>query len=104
MTTIAQVLAVLERLTDPCSAATGRPMSIVAMGLVDEGAIIIDDDRVQIALLLTDPLCAFFRDLASWIETELGELGFRKVTVTTRSELWTPSRMRATPIRSMPHR
>lgn len=86
-------LAALEQVVDPCSQAIGRPMSIVALGLVDHDGITVDGDRVDVSLVLTDPLCVFFRDLSSVIEDVLVGCGFRHVTVSTRSELWTPSRM-----------
>lgn len=94
MATTEQVLAALENVIDPCSKATGRPMSIVDLGLVDKDCVSIQGENVEVGLVLTDPMCAFFRNLSSWIEAELLELGFRKVTITTRGELWVPSRMK----------
>lgn len=89
-----QILAALENVVDPCSKAMGRPMSIVELGLIDGEGVQIRDDRVEVGLVLTEPSCAFFRNLSSWIEAELLALGVREVTVTTRAELWVPSRMR----------
>ena len=96
MPTTEQVIAALENVIDPCSKATGRPMSIVDLGLVDKEGVTIQGEGVEVGLVLTDPMCAFYRDLSSWIEAELHDIGFRKVTVTTRGDIWVPSRMRKT--------
>ena len=94
MATTERALAALENVVDPCSRATGRPMSIVDLGLVDKDCVTIQGDDVEVGLVLTDPMCAFYRDLSSWIETELREAGFRNVRITPRPELWVPSRMK----------
>lgn len=94
MATTEQALAALENVVDPCSRATGHPMSIVDLGLVDKDCVTIQGDDVEVGLVLTDPMCAFYRDLASWIEVELHGAGFRNVRITQRGEIWVPSRMK----------
>ena len=55
MTTVEEVVASLREIVDPCSAATGVPVSIVDMGLVRH--VEIDGDEVRVELRLTSPLC-----------------------------------------------
>ena len=55
MTTVEAVHAALEGIVDPCSAATGVPLSILDMGLL-RGVKIVGDE-VLVDLRLTSPLC-----------------------------------------------
>ncbi len=89
-----QALAALRNVVDPCSRATGRPMSVIDLGLVDAEGVSVSGDKVEIGLVLTDPMCVFYRDLSSWIEQELLASGFSSVSIKTLDELWVPSRMK----------
>jgi metal-sulfur cluster biosynthetic enzyme len=94
MATTEQVLKALDGIIDPCSKMTGRPISIVDLGLVDEEGVTIHGDDVEVGLILTDPMCVFYRDLTSCIKEHLQDAGFRNVKVTTRGEIWIPARMK----------
>jgi metal-sulfur cluster biosynthetic enzyme len=54
--TAAPVTRALGSVVDPCSVATGVPMSLLEMGLVE--AVRLDEDGVlRVALRLTSPVC-----------------------------------------------
>lgn len=93
MTTPDHVVAQLDRVIDPCSEGVGRPMSIVALGLVDAAAVKITGDAVCVSLTLTDPMCVFFREISAAIIDVLRAAGFRDVQVLPSTQLWTPMRM-----------
>jgi metal-sulfur cluster biosynthetic enzyme len=50
-----EVVSCLQRITDPCSAATNVPLSIVEMGMVEK--VELESGNVIIALRMTSPLC-----------------------------------------------
>jgi len=52
---IEDVIAALHEITDPCSAATNVPLSIVEMGMVEN--VQIASGNVVVALRMTSPLC-----------------------------------------------
>jgi metal-sulfur cluster biosynthetic enzyme len=54
--TVQDVLACLELIIDPCSAASALPMNIVEMGLV-KNVSISPDNKVTVELRLTSPGC-----------------------------------------------
>ena len=79
MTTVEEVVASLREIVDPCSAATGVPLSIVDMGLVRQ--VEIDGDEVRVELRLTSPLCHQVPYYLMEIERLVGALdGVRSVT------------------------
>jgi metal-sulfur cluster biosynthetic enzyme len=45
----------LSSVIDPCSAATGAPLSLLEMGLIKRAEKV--DDRVEVDLKLTAPIC-----------------------------------------------
>jgi metal-sulfur cluster biosynthetic enzyme len=89
----AHVLAELEAVRDPCSVMNRLNLNIVEMGLVRE--IRVDGDEVQVDLLLTDPTCVYFFEIARQIKDRLARLpGVRNVEVrSTTDVLWMPDRM-----------
>jgi metal-sulfur cluster biosynthetic enzyme len=68
----------LELIVDPCSIATGVPISLVEMGLVKE--ITSADGDVTIVLRLTSPICWQGANILSGVEKAVGTLpGVRSV-------------------------
>jgi metal-sulfur cluster biosynthetic enzyme len=55
MSAVDDVRAALERVVDPCSIATGVPISLPDMGLIKD--IRLDGDHVVVAMRLTSPFC-----------------------------------------------
>lgn len=92
---IAQIQERLARVTEPCSIAFGKPISIVEMGLVER--IDVMGEHVDITLCLTDAACVHFAGMQRFICDEL--LGLPDVSTVTVSQtldqLWTPDRRRA---------
>lgn len=91
MTTVEEVITSLREIVDPCSAATGVPLSIVDMGLVRH--VEIDGDEVRVELRLTSPLCHQVPYFLMEIERLVGALdGVRSVTCDYDLGLeWTPA-------------
>ena len=91
MTTVEEVVASLREIVDPCSAATGVPLSIVDMGLLRH--VEIDGDEARVELRLTSPLCQQVPYFLMEIERLVGALdGVRSVTCDHDLGLeWTPA-------------
>jgi metal-sulfur cluster biosynthetic enzyme len=92
---IARIEAALARVTEPCSLAFGKPISIVEMGLVER--IEVRGDHAEITLCLTDAACVHFTGMQRFIRDELCDLPeIATVEVRqTHDQLWTPDRRRA---------
>jgi metal-sulfur cluster biosynthetic enzyme len=90
----ARIEARLERVTEPCSIAFGKPISIVEMGLIER--IAVTESHAEVTLGLTDAACVHFAGLQRFIRDELLELPeIRTVEVRqTLDLLWTPDRRR----------
>ena len=54
-TTVEQVRAALDRVVDPCSIATGVPITLADMGLVE--GVAVDGREARIRLRVTSPFC-----------------------------------------------
>jgi metal-sulfur cluster biosynthetic enzyme len=95
--TIAEVLAQLRKVIDPCSIKMCAPVDIWEMGLVDD--VEVAGGRVRVRLVLTDISCVFYRDMRRHVIDVLLELpGVEAVDVTLATDiLWTPDRMRQEP-------
>ncbi len=91
---IARIEAALTRVTEPCSIAFGRPISIVEMGLVE--GIEVLDGHAEVTLCLTDAACVHFAGMQRFIRDELLTLPeIHSVEVRqTLDQLWTPDRRR----------
>jgi metal-sulfur cluster biosynthetic enzyme len=91
---IARIEARLERVTEPCSLAFGKPISIVEMGLIER--IDLAGGHAVITLCLTDAACAHFAGMQRFIRDELLDMPeINAVTVKqTLDQLWTPDRRR----------
>jgi metal-sulfur cluster biosynthetic enzyme len=94
-TLIARIEAALARVVEPCSLAFGKPISIVAMGLIER--IEVAGGQAKITLCLTDAACIHFAGMQRFIRDELLELPeIETVEVRqTLDRLWTPDRRRA---------
>lgn len=67
-----QVLACVNALADPCSAAAGDPVGLADMGLVT--AVELDGDHVAVHLRPTFPGCLFVGVFEQQIRTAVGSL------------------------------
>ena len=92
---IARIKAALARVTEPCSIAFGKPISIVEMGLIER--IDVLEGNAEITLCLTDAACVHFAGMQRFIRDELLELPeISTVEVKqTLDRLWTPDRRNA---------
>jgi metal-sulfur cluster biosynthetic enzyme len=101
VTTVDEVHDALRGVVDPCSAATGVPLSILDMGLL--GSIGIDGDVVSIELRLTSPLCHQSPYFLIEIERRVGALpGVRSVVCRTDLGLdWDPAMMSPDAVRRL---
>jgi len=52
---IEEIRAAVATVVDPCSIATGEPISLVDMGLLQ--SIAVDDGAVEVTLIVTSPVC-----------------------------------------------
>ncbi len=87
-----EVLACLDKVMDPCSAASASPMSIVEMGLIRDLQI-GDDGRILVGLRLTSPSCYMVSYMATHARQYIGALaGVSHVEVEADAGLdWDPS-------------
>lgn len=91
----AAVRQALENVVDPCSIATGVPISLADMGLIKELRWL--DGEVKLVLQLTSPICWQAANILSAVErTAMSVPGVRSVhcTLDPTSE-WMPSMMSA---------
>jgi metal-sulfur cluster biosynthetic enzyme len=86
------VFAALKGVPEPCSIAMRAPIDICQMGLIED--VRIDDGAVRVELVLTDPSCAHFSSMRTYIADALGEVpGVEKVEVVmSTTKLWTSDR------------
>jgi metal-sulfur cluster biosynthetic enzyme len=93
VTNEAAVYRALEEVYDTCSLFNRTNLNIVEMGLVRE--IKQREGTVHVRLLLTDPMCVYFFEIAQQIERVLKTLpGVERVDIeSTADTLWEPDRM-----------
>lgn len=93
MTNEATVYRALEEVYDTCSLFNRTNLNIVEMGLVRE--IKQREGTVHVRLLLTDPMCVYFFEIAQQVESVLKRLpGVERVDIeSTTDTLWEPDRM-----------
>lgn len=101
MTTVEAVHAALEGIVDPCSAATGVPLSILDMGLLR--GVEISGDEVLVDLRLTSPLCHQAPYFIMEVEQRVRALaGVRSVVCRTDIGIaWEPAMMRQEAVRRL---
>lgn len=94
----ASVEAALNAIVDPCSRATGRPLGLVDMGLI-EGLQIGADGAVQLGIVPTSPLCMMTGVFLAEARQALAAIdGVTRIEVRLDAEhIWTPERMTVTP-------
>lgn len=91
MSNTTSVWEALERVVDPCSIATGVPISVVKMGMVKH--VEFDDGVASVLLRLTSPVCWQASNILEMVEVVVGEVpGVTKVicTLDPKSD-WMPS-------------
>jgi metal-sulfur cluster biosynthetic enzyme len=66
---LTEVMAAIDGVVDPCSIATGVPISVIDMGLLEE--VDIRDDVVSVVIRTTTPIC--------WQSTNIVEAVVRRV-------------------------
>ncbi|QFR01696.1 metal-sulfur cluster assembly factor [Streptomyces phaeolivaceus] len=67
-----EVRGALRRVADPCAVATGVPVDIVAMGLVQD--VRVDSGEVTVELRLTSPFCMQIGLITEQARAVVGEL------------------------------
>ena len=89
-----EVLAALDRINDPCSVATRRPLSIVELGLLAELAV-GPGGGVRVVLRATSPSCVLIGSIMEAAETRVRAVpGVRDVVVELEvGSEWSPERM-----------
>jgi metal-sulfur cluster biosynthetic enzyme len=89
------VQALLTRIVDPCSIATGAPIDLVSMGLIERISVV--GGRVEVELALTSPVCWSAGLIVEEIRSVLlAEPGIREVEVRVDPYAdWTPDRISA---------
>jgi metal-sulfur cluster biosynthetic enzyme len=97
----ADVVRALRTVVDPCSIATGRPVDLVDMGLVQK--VDVDDSAVTVVLQLTSPFCFQVGMMAERMESAVLEhTQARSVTVKIDHHAeWMPSMMSESARRSL---
>ena len=91
--TLEEVISRLHEITDPCSAATRVPLSIVEMGMVEN--VELASGNVVVALRMTSPLCHALPYFQMEIERVLaGMPGIKGIKCTfDHGGNWQPSHM-----------
>lgn len=94
MPDIAAIQAMLDQVVDPCSIATGLPISLTDMGMVTE--VTLNEDGVaHVELRLTSPVCWQAANIIAQVEKVVASVpGVSKVicTVDPKAE-WIPDMM-----------
>jgi metal-sulfur cluster biosynthetic enzyme len=82
----------LDGVVDPCSIATGAPITLGEMGLVQ--SVHIDGEDVRVVLRLTSPLCLQAGNILQAVETRLRAAtnGIVTCTIDPASD-WMPQMM-----------
>ena len=90
-----EVMSRLHEITDPCSAATNVPLSIVEMGMVEK--VEFESGNVVVALRMTSPLCHALPYFQMEIERVLAGIpGIGTITCTfDHGGHWEPDHMTA---------
>ena len=98
------VISRLQKITDPCSAATNVPLSIVEMGMVEN--VEFASGNVVVALRMTSPLCHALPYFEMEIERVLAGIpGIGTVTCTfDHGGNWQPDNMTAAAQRKLADR
>jgi metal-sulfur cluster biosynthetic enzyme len=90
-----ELISRLHGITDPCSAATNVPLSIVEMGMVEN--VEFESGNVVVALRMTSPLChaiPYFQMEIERVLAGIPEIGTVACTF-DHGENWRPDHMTA---------
>ena len=90
---VAEVRRNLGRIVDPCSIATGTPISLEEMGMVKD--VVVQNRDVTVTLILTSPICWQVGNIIEAVESAVGSIdGVGSVRCTVdHDEDWLPDRM-----------
>jgi metal-sulfur cluster biosynthetic enzyme len=89
-----ELLALLDTIADPCSLAHGKPVGLVALGVVDR--VEVARGEAMVAIMPTIPGCLFIGVIEEKIERLADALPWcTGLRVTIADGLWDPSRMTA---------
>jgi len=86
----------IDAIVDPCSQSLGRPVGLVAMGIVER--LDVAGDKVTVLLLPTFPTCLFRGFFEEEIRQRVGALPWCRgvaIEFCPADRLWDPSRMAA---------
>jgi metal-sulfur cluster biosynthetic enzyme len=72
MPDLQSIHAALGGIVDPCSIATGVPISLVDMGMVKE--VVDDRGAVCVTLRLTSPICWQAANIVAMVEEKVGAI------------------------------
>jgi metal-sulfur cluster biosynthetic enzyme len=88
-----EVLAAINGIVDPCSAAIRVPIGIADLGLVE--ALELDGGRVEVVLITTSPFCMFVGLFQEEVERRVSAMPWvESVHVRLNGEpIWEESRM-----------
>jgi metal-sulfur cluster biosynthetic enzyme len=83
----------LQHVVDPCSIATGAPVSLADMGMIKQ--IEVSGERVRITLRVTSALCLQIGNIVDAVERNISRIpGISSVACTVDpSGDWTPAMM-----------
>ncbi|WP_345525457.1 metal-sulfur cluster assembly factor [Nocardioides endophyticus] len=90
---VAGIRRALQLVVDPCSIATGVPISIVDMGLVLD--VSVDGEAAQIKLCMTSPICMQITNILNEIRKHVLAIpGINEVEVPVDAQFeWLPDMM-----------
>jgi len=89
-----EALKAIDAIVDPCSAALGRPIGLVGMGMIAE--LSEQDGQVDVLVLPTFPTCMFRGVFEEEIQSRVGKLAWvRAVAVrfAAADDVWDETRM-----------
>jgi metal-sulfur cluster biosynthetic enzyme len=66
------IIRALEQVVDPCSIATGVPIGLASMGLIED--VRCEGGQVHIVLRLTSPICWQAANILRQSEAKIGQL------------------------------
>ena len=94
-----EIRAVLAQIHDPCSVAAGRPLSVVAMGMV-RGWTLDEGGTLTVTFCVTFAGCTMAPHFTEAARAALAKLpGIERVeTLVDTAYAWTPDDMQAAPV------
>jgi metal-sulfur cluster biosynthetic enzyme len=99
------VVAAINGIVDPCSAALAEPIGLADLGLVEE--VRIDGGRVRVTLVPTSPQCLFVGLFEEEVEARVSALDWVEsveVAFDEGQKIWDETRMTAAARDRLSHR